>query len=362
MKKIISLFILLYCLCYSLSAIEIKQLREITLSHDQDAFIEKPGSFIVTVDGMFIVFDSKASNIKVYDGTGKLVNIFGRKGLGPDEFVQPYLSAYKEPFIVIGDFGRKTFFIYKRFGKNSFKIVQKLFLRVMCYDLHFIDDAKLLIAGYKVGKDRKEYNLYEYDFKNQNYEFILTSESSYGLESHKVYLKKYSDRIRYIGGLQYCDFAEDSIYLVWTGDLKIIKVDRKTKKYTFFGQKTGNYVQPYITPEIRKAYHERNHRLLYKFDNDMSYVKDIFVLTSEKVGVVYVGPLKKDKGISVMLQLYTVNGAFISEFKVLNSNASHQFEIFSFFIKDKNLLYIMDTYTSKEFDQFYKIHEFRIEE
>jgi hypothetical protein len=344
-----------------LSAIDIKQTRKITLYQSHDTFIKKPGSFIVTVDDMILIFDSNASHIKIYNSDGKLVNIFGKKGMGPDEFVRPYLSAYKEPFVVIGDFGRKTFFIYKRFGKESFKFERKFLLLEMAYDLHLINDGKLLIAGYKMSNNRKEYNLYEYDFKNHRHEFILPSETSYGLNSHKIYLKKYSEEISYIGGLQYCDFSEDSIYLVWTGDIKIIKVDRKSKKYTFFGKKTENFVQPYVNTEIRKAYNERNHKLLYKFDNDMSYVKDIFVLSSKKVGVVYVGPLKNKK-MSVMLQLYTCSGEFIKECEVLKSNASHQFELFSFFIKAKNNLYIMDTETTQDFDQHYKIHEYRIEE
>jgi len=364
MKRILSILILLHCLFSWLGALEIKSLRIIPLSHSSDTFIKKPGSFIVTVKGdeRFIIFDSKASNIKIYNAVGKLVKIFGRLGMGPDEFVKPYLSGYKEPFIVIGDYGRKSFFIYKRSGRDNLQFVRKIFCLEMAHDLHFIDDSKLLVAGYKLDKNQKAYHLYEYDFKNDKHEFILPSEISYGFDSYKVYRKEFSKKLKYIGLLQYCDLSNDSIYLVCTGDIQIIKIDRKTKEYSFFGKKTGSYVQPYLTPEIRKAYDERKHRLLYKLKKGMCYVKDIFVLNSGKVGVVYFGPFKKDKGMRVMLQLYNGNGKFIKEFEVMNARATYHTELFSHFRKDKNLLYFLDTETTAAFDQFHKIYEFRIEE
>ncbi|UCH98062.1 MAG: hypothetical protein JSV88_14740 [Candidatus Aminicenantes bacterium] len=362
MKKMKLLFILLYCLCYSLSAIEIKQLREITLSQDKENFIKWPGSFIVTGDDMFFVFDSKSSNIKIYNDTGKLVKIFGRFGMGPDEFVKPYLSAYKEPFVLIGDFGRKTFFIYRRTSSDSLEFVRKFLHLNMAHDFHLIADNKLLVAGYKLTNSHKAYHLYEYDFNNNQYEFILPSEISYGFNSYNKFRKEYDEKLCYIGLFQYIDFSDDSIYLVWTGDIKIIKIDRKTKKYTFFGQKTENYVQPYVTPGIRKAYYERKNILIFQLQRDMSYVRDIFVFKSKKVGVVYVGPFKKNIKASVMVQIYSDKCELIKEFEVMNATASHHYELFSYFKKDKNLLYILDTETSAELDQFHKIHEFRIEE
>jgi len=66
--------------------------------------------------------------------------------------------------------------------------------------------------------------------------------------------------------------------------------------------------------------------------------------------------------MQVMLQLYSNNGEFIEEFELMYSKANLSNELFSYFNKDKNLLYIMDTETSETFDQFHKIHEYRIEE
>jgi len=364
LKRGALLLIFLYCFFYSLYAIKIESLRKIDLSHSQDNFIKWPGSFIVTGDDVILVIDYKDSNIKVYDASGKLVNIFGRKGMGPNEFVYPFLSYYKEPFVVIGDFGKRTIFIYKKIGKYNFEYVREFYCMEMSHDICLIDDSKILVAGYKTGKDFKAYHLFEYDLKSKQYDFILPSEISYGLDSFNAFRKAHDEKISYIGPNQYIDFLDGIIYLIWTGDIHIIKIDRKTKKYTFFGKKTGKYVQPYVTPVIKKAYHERKSKILLKAATEMSYVRDIFALKSGKVGLVYLGPSKKDKGMrmQVILQLYRDNGEFIDEFVLMYAEASLSNELFCYFKKDKNLLYLMDTVTTENLDQFHKIYEYRIEE
>ena len=361
MKKSLPV-LLLFCLAFSLSAIEIKHLREITLSQTDEAFIQKAGSFIVTEDETVIVFDSGAGNIKSFDINGKPVGIFGRKGLGPNEFIRPKLSAYKAPYIAFADFGRKSFFIYKRKDRNSFEFVNSFLSLGMCYDLQLIGDGNLLVAGYKIDNDRKEYHLYTYDFKDQKYEFILPSEVSYGFNSIKRYKKEYNERLSYIGLMLFCDFSADSIYFAWTGDIDVLKIDRKTYEITSFGKKTENFSKPSMSAEIKRAYARRNHKLIYRLRSGMSYVRDIFVSNSNKVGLVYVGPLKKNKGMIVMVQVYSGEGEFSKEFGVLNAGASNHYDLYFYFNKDRNLFYIMDIETSKEFDQFYKVHEYRIVE
>jgi len=361
-KKIFQLFLLLlFCILSSLPAIEVEPLKTITLSQTDEIFIQKAGSFIVTEDDMILVFDTKAGHVKMFDSKGNLAKIFGRKGMGPQEFVRPYSSSYKKPYVIFTDFGRRSFFIYKTTG-GSFEFVERFLNLDMAHDFHFIGDRKLLIAGYKVDKNGKQYHLYEYDIEKDEHDFILPAEISYGFKSFKRYRKAYVEEIAYIGPTQYCDFTDNSIYLVWTGDITIIKINRKTRVITSFGKKTGNYVKPYLTPEIKKAYDQRKANLIYKLINRMSYVMDIFVLKSGKIGLVYVGPLEQNKGLNVMLQVYKPNGQFIKEFEVLNAKGEYHSDLDFCFTKDENLLYIMDRETSEEFDQFYKVHKYRIVE
>jgi hypothetical protein len=307
---------------------------------------------------MLLVFDTKAGHVKVFDLNGKLVKVLGRKGMGPNEFVTPFSSAYKNPYFVFADFGRRTFFIYKTTGTN-FEFVKSFLCLGMAQDFHFIDDKKLLMAGYKKDKNGKEYNLYEYDFDKDAYDLILPLEVAYGFKSLKRFKNAWKE-IAYIGITLRCDFMGNNIYLAWEGDINITKINRKTRATTSFGKKTANYVKPYLTPEIRRAYDERKDKLIYKLINRMSFVTDIFVLKSGKIGLVYSGPLEKNKGLNVMLQIYKPNGQFIKEFEVLNAKGIYHTDLTYYLNKDKNLLYIMDRETSETFDQFYKVHEYRV--
>ena len=362
MKRIPLLVAMLFYFSSSMWTIEIKSLRVTALDHDSENYIKRPGSFIVTRDDILFIFDSRSSDIKIYNADGKLLRVFGRSGMGPDEFIKPYASAYKEPFILIGDYGRKTLFIYKRInGDNLIFVKKRLFLDIGL-DIHFIDENKILVAGYKADKSGKAYHLYEYDFKKDQYDFILTSENSFGFDSYKKFLKEYDERLSYIGLFQYIDYSNDSIYLAWTGDTAIIKINRKTKKYITFGHRTANFVKPNVTPLIKKAYDERKHMTINKLRESMSYVRDVFVLSSDKVGLVYFGPYEPRTGMAVWLQLYTGNGEFLKELKVMNAKSPFHYDMFSYFRKDKNLLYILDVETTDSFDQFHKIYEFRIEE
>ena len=362
MKRMVISILLLFWFAFSLQAIEIEHLRKIALFQDAETFIQKAGSFIVTEDEMVLVFDYKAGHMKIFDLNGKLIKIFGGKGLGPNEFVRPYFSSYSKPYIVFADFGRKLVFIYKKTGRDTFEFVHKYFCLGMGTDFHLIEDGKLMIAGYKLDDDRNEYYLYQYDFKNDKYEFILPAETSYGFKSFKRFKKEFKETLVYVGLNQVFDWSDDYIYFIWTGDLRVLKIDRKTKQIISFGKKTENYFPPILTPEIRKAYDQRNHNLLYTLREGMSYVKDIFVLKSNNVCVVNVGPTKSNKGTNVVLQFYTGTGEFEKEFEVLNAKASNHYDLYFYINKDRNLFYIMDIETSKDFDQFYYIHEYRIAE
>jgi hypothetical protein len=362
MKRIPLLIAILFYLFTSLWAMEIKPLQEIALDHGNEIFIRRPGSFIVTNDDLFFIFDSKASDIKIYNTAGKLKRVFGRSGMGPDEFLKPYLSAYKEPFILIGDYGRKSLFIYKRIDGDNLVFVKKFLFLDMGNDIHLIDPNKILVSGYKQDRSGKAYNLYEFDAIKNEYNFILNSENSYGFDSSKKYQKEFADRLRYIGLLQYTDYSKDSIYLAWTGDTVIIKVNRKTKTFVSFGHKTANFVKPKLTPEIKRAYDERKHMIIYELRKPMSYVRDLFVLSSGNVGLVYFGPYEPKTGMAVWLQLYKGNGEFLKELKVMDAKSPFHYDMFSYFRKDKNLLYILDVETTESFDQFHTLYEFRIVE
>ena len=276
MKKILSAVFLLLSLFSAVFSIEIKHIREFALFQDEKTFISIPGSFFVTEDDMLFLIDKKASNIKIFDADGKLVNVFGKKGLGPDEFILPLVSAYKKPFVALADTGRRRFFLYKKTGKHNLEFVKWCLNLDMPHDIALMNDGKFLVAGSKLDENGKWQNLYIYDCEKNECDFLLNLAMSYGYKSDNDFEKDFSNKLEYIGAIQYCDWVDDNIYQVWTGDININKINIKTRELTSFGKKTENYVPPYVTPEIKKAYFSKQPKVILDARSRMSYVMDIF--------------------------------------------------------------------------------------
>jgi hypothetical protein len=363
MKKIMLYSFLFYYLLSSLYAIDIKLIRKFTLDQDEKNFLIAPGSFFVTEDSMIFVIDWRAANIKIYDAEGKLTNIFGRKGLGPDEFIMPYFSNYQKPLLALSDFGRRRYFIYKRNGKSSLELKTVCLNMDMPEDFSFLADGKLLISGNKRDNNGKWQALYVYNYETNKSDFLLSHARSYGYQSESDFQNDYYGGLERIGTNQFIDWEGDTIYQVWTGSFKINKINIKTREVTSFGKKTENYVPPYLTPLINKGYQEKQTKVISEARAKMSYILDLSIINLKNVALVYVGPLKKNNGLNVMLQFYTVAGEFIKEVEVLlNSQAPTLYDLRFYYKKDANLYYVLETETSEEFDQVFNVYEYRITE
>lgn len=363
MKKLLLLVVMLICCGTSslLLSIEIKPLRNITLSEEQ-GIIERGLSFVVTEDEKIFVVDMKASNIKIFDITGKRLSVFGSKGVGPDEFGFPTYITYNKPFFTIMDLGRSLIFTYKRSEKKNMEFYHKFLTLSRALEIKKLDNENLIIAGDIYDKKNRPHILYKYNLKTKKHEYILPSETPFGCSSPEEFKAANRTWIGYIGYLLFFDVSDDSIYLVWEGSNKVMRIDRKTYKITRFGEKSKNYVKAFYTKETEKAFRELNHKLLNKLKRPMSLVKKIFVTTGNNIGVAYAGPYKENGDLPVFVQFYTNDGKYLKEVKLVDAKASHTYEIHFYFSKPANRFYIMDTVTSEEFDQSYEVHEFQVEE
>lgn len=339
-------------------AIDITQTKSFSLVQDDDNFIKCPGSFFVTEDDLIFILDKKGSDIKIYNFKGELVEVFGKKGMGPDEFITPCYGTYKKPWVVFMDFGRRNCYLYKRSPQKVLEISNRFIELGYITSYQIMRDGDILIVGDKKNKNGKTFSISIYNHLNNKYEYLLPFEKSYEENSMEDWLK--NEKYGLIGTEIYGDWLGDTIFHVWSGELKIMKISRKSKEISYFGNKTKKYIQPEATPEIRKAFKERKNDLYFSLGNGMSFVRYLFTMNSGHVGVLYMGGVEKNKKLSIMLQIYTSSGNFVNEIELMRAQASSYNELYYFFRKDKNLLYVLDTETSNAFDQFYKIHEYRI--
>ncbi len=335
--------------------------KRISLSQEK-AILLNPGSFFVTETGNIYVVDRKDSNIKIFNKKGQLRKIFGRRGLGPDEFIKPMYSTYKDGFVAIEDMARQTYFIY-RIDKNSgLKIVRKCLNNFLSSDFCFIDKKSLFIAGSKIGED-KEWKLpYIYNFVNERYEYIIPIEVAYGYNSYSEVGSAITGSLSYIQNDFFCDINKRFLYITSMANLRVVRINRINRNVFVFGKKTKNYIKPFENREIRKAYRERNRKAIIKYINQMTNVMDIFVLNSGKVGLILVGPEKNSSGLHVFLQLYNNNGKLIKEFEIVNSKVSELFDLKYYFKKSKNLIYILEPKIVEDFDMKFFVHVIKIKE
>jgi hypothetical protein len=357
MKSIFCLFIVMSFVTLGFG-IDITETRSFSLIQDDDNFIKCPGSFFVTEDDLIFILDKKGSDIKIYNFKGELVDVFGKKGVGPDEFITPFYGTYAKPWVVFMDFGRRNFFIYKRSPQNVLEFSNKFIELGYISSYQIMPDGDILIVGDKKNKNNKIFSISIYNHLSNTYEYLLPFEKSYGESSMEEWMK--NEKYGLIGTEIYGDWLDDTVFHVWIGELKIMRLNRKSKEISYFGNKTKNYIQPSVTPEIRKAFKERKNDLYFSLGKGMSFVRYLFTMNSGHVGVIYMGGVQKHQKPSIMLQIYTSSGGFVKETELLRAQASSYNELYYFFRKDKNLLYVLDTETSKDFDQFYKIHEYRI--
>ncbi len=280
---------------------------------------QKPWAFCVTGDGLFIIPDYQAGDIKIYERNGAflyLIETIGRKGFGKDEFGEPTLCFYNKTENKLGifDFGQRKIFIYDRMERLDFRRIKSVYCQRLGYDIQLIGN-RLLISGYKVDQNTGPYSLYYINLSNDQESFLLPAHHKYGLKSSKEYEYQVHGKpnIRAVGRKGWFDVDEkgEYVYFVWEGHLKIIKLNMKSGELSSFGKESSHYIKP----KGEKLLESRRSRDLKKILAErakMSYVTDIFT-TIKHVLVIYKGPIKEGMGSNFRLQFYTLKGAFVEE-------------------------------------------------
>jgi hypothetical protein len=279
---------------------------------------KNPFSFCVTEDGLFLIPDNKAGNVKIFEIKGnslKLIQIFGLKGYGQGEFGQPALCFYNESDAKFGvmDYGKRTILIFDRIKRKDFEFVQEIPCTRGGRDFHLAGD-RLFVSGYIPDKNGAHYDLYYIDLKNKKRTLLLPSHHKYGLKDYKEYILKYTRgfEIRSIGIAGWIDIKGDDVYFVWEGDLKIIKINLQTNDAIWFGQKSRRYFKPSASENLIKAYSQRDSDPLVRERRMMTFVRNVFV-GHKYVFVIYEELMQRGKQKIIRMQLYTLAGDFLKD-------------------------------------------------
>jgi len=312
-------------------------------------------SFCVTGEKDFIIVDYKAGDVKVFNKNGSHIQTIGRKGYGPNEFAEPFFAFYNNETLTVTDVEQRKIFFYQRKGKSGFVRVKTLTTMSVGKE-NYLDGNNIYIAGFAKDKDGIPHEFFRININTNDRSFFLPGHLKYGLSSlaqYKTELFKKRE-IGCIGTGGMFDIEGGFAYYVWEGDLKILKINLKTKAIKSFGKKMPHYVTPYATPKLINAYYSRNGKYVVSQRSKMSYVRNI-IATKKFILLFYFSPDKERNKTRPFVQFYTLDGKFIREQSLEKFNSS-----MLAFDETKNILYAYDNIVNEELEETNFVLEYRL--
>lgn len=357
-----ALFFILFT-AKSLAGIDIVYEGKTQLVQKEGFFIAFPRGFVVTEKGFIIISDVHGGDFKIFDGQGKTIRVFGRKGYGPDEFKEPWLHDYKNGKLLISDMTTKKLFIYSIDKDLNFQQIKQTIV-TSALDGRLMDEkGKVLIARLPI-KDKnadKAYVLLAIDINSDSRDYLLPHELQFGENVKQIDFNKIRnpwdipDQI-ILPPWIYCDYYGNDVYFIWTANLDIIKINLTTKDRTRFSQKTEKYIQPKVSHEYKKAYIEHNEEYR-NWNKKMSWVGKIFA-DRDIVGIVYTNFDHKTSRWNSFLQIYDHNGTFIKEAPLENFSSTYERPDI-YYDRDKKTLYCLSE-ESIGTEGVYTVYKYRL--
>lgn len=290
---------------YSISSGHDLKLKEKIFLSQEKEIIFRPVSLAVIQDEKIIIPDLKGSNIKIYDKTGQLIKIWGKKGIGPNEVLGPSYIYYDSSNVAFFDLGQMRVFIYQIDKNLDFKLIRTLVSLSGPFDIVLFKE-RIWIPEYIRDLSQKEFMIYCVDIKSGRYEYILPNSFFSSLIRNKDW--------PIIGGKYYCLPTEKYLYCVWEGDLHILKWDLNNKIAQFFGEITNNYKKPQVTKSFREARYgpEKSYEKIMKEKRKWSYISGLFG-DNDFISLIYHSYDIKSGLWRTFVQFYSEEGKFINE-------------------------------------------------
>ncbi|GEM_PF-3511095 len=354
MKKVLLILIFLKIL-YSF---EVVKKWEVFLSQKK-VVLKEPVAFVVKERRIYVL-DIRAADIKIYDNTGELLRTFGRKGQGPNEFLNPIaLSSWRE-FLLIYDFKRGKIFLYKISPEGEIKFYRSYIFQAFAFIFKFLNSQELLISGHSMTrKNGKTYSVFIFNLVKGTYEYLLPSFVAYGVKNEREYEKKFLNELVVLSPENYADYCGGEIYFASAADFHILKRDKKGR-VKYFGRKSAKFYTPLVTKEMKKAVWRRQDAKLAELLSKFSFVEGLFCTKKGMISLIFSSPA--EEGRDVYIQIYNGEGEFLKEYKLMHTEAETESEILAYFSQKENKLFFLTAETAAGFGVNFKITGFKIRE
>ncbi len=334
-----------------LLSFDVRKVREL-LFHQKKVILKEPVAFVVK-GGIAFVLDRRAGNVKIYDRTGKLVRVFGRRGQGPDEFLNPMALSSWQDFLLVYDFKKKKLFLYKITPEMGLQFYKSAKFYDFAFHFKFLNSEELLVSGHSQEKEgNKTYSVFKFNLKKGRYQYILPSLVCYGVKNEEEYGRKFLEELVILSPENYADECRGEIYFASAVDFRILKRD-KEGRVKFFGRKSEKFNPPFVTKEMKRAVWNRQDAKLAGLLSKFSFVEGLFCTKKGEILLIFSSPA--GEGRDIYLQIYRSSGEFLRELRVLHTGAGSESEILTYFNRERNDLFFL----TSEGDEF-KLTEFKL--
>ncbi len=334
---------------------------------------EFPRAFCVTEDGIFLVPNPASGLVNAFGKDGKslkLVGSFGRKGVGRSGkfekeavFGFPQYCFYNRnngKLVIFDDAKPRHILIFDKLGMVNFELSETIPFDRSGYDMEFTGDLDqvVVISGFIKDEDGNPFDLYSRNLQTGQINYLLSSHEKYGLKTLEEYDENYRENqtIPAIGIRGFIDIEGDSLFFVWEGALRIIKINLLSKERMVFNQlPKPEEIPDYIKPDgdmLADSYKNEDFEKTWKDQETMSYVRNIFA-TPRHVFLIY-ETVRSNKNDSsrFRVQTYSPEGNFLSDVSIPGKPDGGQM----WFDKENYELYLFSKNANDEFS----ISQYRI--
>ncbi|MDX2128087.1 MAG: hypothetical protein SFU91_03530 [Chloroherpetonaceae bacterium] len=268
------------------------------------------GGALVTKDSLLYILDYSASDIKIYNLNGGLVNSMFSKGNGPLNLRTPRSFALFNDKVIVGDVG---FYSFKLFNNNGKELKTSIFIngiRPIGGDTKFIDVNSILSTGF-----------WDYEFngesKSASNSCIIFDTSGNIKKRFGKYPLQY-EKFKYLDGSSFLDinnFGDFVIVYSQSPDISIGNIYRDN----IFEYKYPEIEGKYIISDLENAkpteefWNQVNTKIFY--NTGVHFLTDSLIVRS--LSRHNIESVKSGSFVSAenYIELFTIDGKKIKEFK-----------------------------------------------
>jgi hypothetical protein len=345
------------------SNLTVKRIGEFYIKQNDKNFIQKPNAFFVDENEQFFIIDKGSFNIKVYNRKGVFIRSFGRKGVGPGEFLSPTLITGINNKIFIYDFKRKKLLYFIRERSNIYFKESSLFPYFIS-GIKAISDDKLLVSGvmYMIkNKKRIYYSLAFYDIKQRKFRYIIPSCFLYGLKTNKEYSGFLMHKLLNISPAVVGDYNGNEFAQAPVTMFRIVFANMKGNIISRVEGKSSRFIKPEYNRKLEKLIMMRKLKEAANYLSEKSYIEKLFYIDkTKKVVVIFSSFNKKNISKDYFLYVYNKKRKLLYNVKLISGDKGKSLKSLFYYNAKNKILYVLETISSGFSDLKYKISKFKM--